>query len=390
MKLGFYYHIPALINKDQKIGLPAFLGLFVDSLAHEVDHLYCFFHTTFVKSQEEENAVEYWCKSPNISIASLGPDNRAFIKAFFPGKFVDKIAAQIKNCDAVLVRGPSPLAPYFRKYDQDTTIVNFIVGSYEDGGKYLQLPWYKIGAVRLLVHYMHLKTIGSVSGAKLLVNSKKLEEMLAFSALATRQIYTTTLSQESYFQREDVCQGEKIRLLFVGRLDWAKGLRELFDAFAQLCNESNRYELHLVGWEEQVGEPVRQELAAFAAEKNIQTLVFFHGRKKAGEELMAYYRNADIYLLPSYHEGFPRTIWEAMASSMPVICTPVGSIPFYLKHEKEVLMIKVRDVTSIVEAVKILVEDSELRKKLIINGFERVQEIRLDVQAKKIVEFIYE
>lgn len=390
MKLGFYYHIPAKISIDNRVGLPAFLGLFVDSLANEVDQLYCFFHISTAASQQEEAGVEYWCKAHNIVVASLGSDKRAYVKAFFPGKFIHKVEADIKECDAILVRGPSPLAPYFRHYDQETKIVNFIVGSYQDGEKYLQLPWYKQWAVRMLVKYMHHKTMDSVKGARLLVNSRKLEEALAPLALATRQIYTTTLSREDYFRREDVCQGAAIKLLFVGRLDWAKGLRELFEAFVRLRQESDVYELHLVGWEEQATEPVRQELSLLTAKKGLQDVVFFHGRKKAGGELLAFYRQSDIYVLPSYHEGFPRTIWEAMASSMPVICTPVGSIPFYLEHEKEVLMIKTGDVEAIVEAIKILVKNSTLRKKLISNGFGRVQEIRLDVQAKKIVEFIHE
>jgi len=389
MKLGFYYHIPAIVNKDNRIGLPAFLGLFVDSLANEVDQLYCFFHTSTVASQQEEaGVVEYWCKARNIVVASLGSDRRAYIKAFFPGMFIHKVVARIKECDAILVRGPSPLAPYFNAYGNEVKIVHFIVGSYEEGSKYLHLPWYKVWAVKFLVKYMHQKTIDSIRGRRLLVNSKQLEKEYSGHAAEIRQVFTTTLTKEDYYPRDDTFQNDTIKILYTGRLDWAKGLKELFEAFICIQNKNPRYELHLVGWEDSTDKPVEMGLKQMAKEKKVSESIFFHGRKAAGTELFDYYRKADIFILPSYHEGFPRTIWEAMANSIPVICTPVGSIPFYLEDRVDAIFTAIKDSASLVDKIELLTLDHVLRGNLIANGYKKVSNIRLDIQAKRIIDFI--
>lgn len=102
------------------------------------------------------------------------------------------------------------------------------------------------------------------------------------------------------------------------------------------------------------------------------------------------YRDAQLYVLASTSdfEGFPRTIWEAMANSCPVIATRVGSIPHYLEHERHALLIEPGDVEGIVQAVKRMVEDGELRRRLIRNGYAMAQSNTLDIQTKKLIQIL--
>lgn len=136
--------------------------------------------------------------------------------------------------------------------------------------------------------------------------------------------------------------------------------------------------------------PVESILKAQAVEWGLHSHVFFHGKKSVGEALNAMYRQADIYVIPSYQEGFPRTIWEAMANSCPVIATRVGSIPHYLEHEHHALLIEPKDVGGIVEAVKRLLSDEVLRQKLISNGYALAQTNTLEIQTKRLVQILKE
>ena len=104
------------------------------------------------------------------------------------------------------------------------------------------------------------------------------------------------------------------------------------------------------------------------------------------------YRDAQIYIIASVSdfEGFPRTIWEAMANSCPVIATRVGSIPHYLEHERHALLIEPKDVEGIVEAVKRLLSDEALRQKLIRNGYALAQTNTLEIQTKRLVQILKE
>jgi glycosyltransferase involved in cell wall biosynthesis len=114
----------------------------------------------------------------------------------------------------------------------------------------------------------------------------------------------------------------------------------------------------------------------------------FHGFKKVGPDLNEMYRMADIYVIPSYHEGFPRTIWEAMANSLPVVATKVGSIPYFLEDKKHAILINPKKTSDIVKAVNQLISDNNLRKLLIRNGIEISKTNTLEQQTKKMVDRI--
>ena len=110
MKLGFYYHIPACRKSDGRIYMPGFLGVFVDSLANEVEHLYCFLHQPV---QPELNEEDYPLRHSNVTLVELGVKTPAWHRVLFPGKYKTAVQTVGAICDKILVRGPSPLAPWF-------------------------------------------------------------------------------------------------------------------------------------------------------------------------------------------------------------------------------------------------------------------------------------
>ena len=114
--------------------------------------------------------------------------------------------------------------------------------------------------------------------------------------------------------------------------------------------------------------------------------VVFHGKKKVGEELLSFYRKADIYVMASTAEGFPRTIWEALASSAPVIAAPVGAIPHYLKDGFDALFVRTRNADDVYNKIKQVINDGELRRSLIKNGLETVKDVTLEIQSKKMCD----
>jgi len=203
-----------------------------------------------------------------------------------------------------------------------------------------------------------------------------------------QQIKTTTLSSEDFFQREDTCQNKIIEVLFTGRLDPLKGIYELIESVAELINLKYSIRLNIVGWEFEKNKPVEKELRRRVTRLKIVDDVTFHGRKSIGSELNAIYRFSDIYVLPSHEEGFPRTIWEAMANSLPVITTDVGGIPSFLTHEENVIMIKPKKVEEITKAIKKVISEKELRMRLISNGQKIARENTLEKQTKIMVDIV--
>ena len=141
-----------------------------------------------------------------------------------------------------------------------------------------------------------------------------------------------TLQATDFYERADTCQKRPIHLLYTGRMDRGKGLADMTAALGMLVEQGYDACLDLVGWPE-AGDPILAEIKAEAERMGIAERVTDHGFKPLGEELFAFYKNADIYVIASRSsfEGFPRTIWEAMAHSLPVAATRVGSIPAFIE-----------------------------------------------------------
>ncbi len=119
--------------------------------------------------------------------------------------------------------------------------------------------------------------------------------------------------------------------VYVGRLVPEKGLRELLAAFEQLAAADPRMALALVG-----DGPMRHELAALAARLPAGR-VFMPGALPAGE-VAAWMAAANVVTLPSYSEGHPNVLVEALACGRPVVATPVGGIPEVVDESTGILV----------------------------------------------------
>lgn len=379
MNLAFYYHIPAGICDAHKITLPGFLGVFLDNLAKEVDEFVLITHTY-------KGSADYALTSNNIRLVDLGQQTPAWHRHLFHRRLLKDLKKELRDTDALIVRSPSPLAPFFHKYIPDHCLLRYyVVGSYAAGAGEMKPSSLREWVTKQYLFANHRLFRKELKGKDIFVNSPQLKEALADHCRSIENIPSTTLSGEDIFYRENTCLGDPIHLLFTGRIDLQKGLMELVEAFALLARQHTTLLLHFVGWEENFQKPVETALRQRAAELNVREKVVFHGRKQLGEELWQMYRMADIYVIPSYHEGFPRTIWEAMAHSLPIVATSVGAIPYYLTNEKSALLIKPKNVEAIVAGINALLENPSLRRQLIANALNLVKENTLNNRAKQMI-----
>lgn len=381
MKLAFYYHIP-ICSDIEGIKIPSYLGVFIDALANEVEHLDLVMHQSVV---HEINNCDYHLKGLNISWINIGYKTPAWHRAIFHERLLKrKLNGLVSNY--FLIRSPSPLAPYFQYYFEPRNIRFLIVGDYDSGFKSQSNVTYRQLVIKYYLRYNSYLFKKAIRKTPILVNSPALFEKYKSLAPSCQLIGTTTLTDKDFYEREDTCIGEVVKLLYTGRIDLQKGLLEFVTVTAEMINEGFPLELHIVGWEDKSNRPIETFLKAKASEFGISELVFFHGKKKVGEELNLFYRMADIYVIPSYHEGFPRTIWEAMANSLPVIATEVGAIPELLTNEVHAVLIPPKDVLALKNSILNMVENNKMRKTLIRNGRNLATGQTLDILAKKMIQ----
>ena len=145
-----------------------------------------------------------------------------------------------------------------------------------------------------------------------------------------------------------------LRVLFVGWILEAKGIRELLAAARELPD------LHftLVGPQEpEFAASMRPQIEAFGPRVRVLPPM-------PREGVVALYREADIFVLPTHREGFPNVVLEAMAAGLPIVATTVGAIPAAVGDEREGLLVPPRDAGALAAGLRRLAGDPALRLRM--------------------------
>jgi glycosyltransferase involved in cell wall biosynthesis len=151
---------------------------------------------------------------------------------------------------------------------------------------------------------------------------------------------------------------EAVKFVCVGRLSREKGQRGLLEAFAAVRDAIPRARLDLVG-----DGPLRAELEALARELDIAAAVRFHGALSEADTL-ARIAAVDVLVLPSFMEGLPLVIMEAMALGRPVIASGVAGIPELVKHGDNGILVPPSNWSALGQAMIALARDGDERRRL--------------------------
>jgi glycosyltransferase involved in cell wall biosynthesis len=116
-------------------------------------------------------------------------------------------------------------------------------------------------------------------------------------------------------------------ILFLARIHKSKGIIETLDAFMVVKLRHQNLTLSIVG-----SGPMLEYAEKYALKNNIKDVVFYG--KLTGNELVKQFISGDIYVLPTYQEGMPTSVLEAMAFGLPVITRPVGGLNDFFKNGK--------------------------------------------------------
>ncbi len=160
-----------------------------------------------------------------------------------------------------------------------------------------------------------------------------------------------------YFSAQPYPPTSPFKILFVGRLLRDKGLTELISAFKQLLDSNDNVELHIVGDVDE-GNPNSYKKSDLK-EWFINEKIISHGQLKDPREIMS---QSNLVVLPSYREGLPRVILEALAMAKPIIVTDVAGCRETIVNGKNGLLATPRDVESLLHCLTEMCNKSD--KKL--------------------------
>jgi glycosyltransferase involved in cell wall biosynthesis len=153
----------------------------------------------------------------------------------------------------------------------------------------------------------------------------------------------------------------------IGRLCDVKGQRELIEALVQVPEAR----AVLVGGDLEQGGAFQASLEHEAERLGVRDRVVFTGRREDAHGLLA---ELDVLALPSWTEGLPLVVLEAMAQRRPVVATPVGGTPEVVVDGETGLLVPPRDPDALAAALRRLLADAGLRRRMGEAGYERVRE----------------
>jgi glycosyltransferase involved in cell wall biosynthesis len=217
---------------------------------------------------------------------------------------------------------------------------------------------------------------------RIVTNGREMWDQLA--CRRGRVVVSSCLTRDEMQPRRDTALRNPPRLLFVGYIRPEKGCLQLLDAFEQL-RRTRPLKLTLAGGSSRPSA-LEQAILDRVRASPFRDDIELPGIIPFGPPLFDLYRDHDIYILPTFSEGTPRTLVEARAFGCPVIATNVGGIPSSVEDGRDGLLIPPNDVGAIARAVQRMLDDEPLRQRLIAAGLDRSRAMTLEQFADDLVE----
>ncbi len=190
-----------------------------------------------------------------------------------------------------------------------------------------------------------------LGAAHVYVHGKKLyEECVRFGHRRVSEVVPlTNLRAEHFHLRQVVSKDRPLRILYVGGVGPAKGLDVLLEALQLLNQEGTDFSVTLA-----VKVPLTSfqeaELEKLPENRSLRVLV----GKPLHPDLIDRYRLADVLVVPSFSEGFPRVIYEGGSQSIALVATQVGSIPDLLRNDHDGILIPSGNPAALAYAIRSL------------------------------------
>lgn len=178
------------------------------------------------------------------------------------------------------------------------------------------------------------------------------------------------------FPAPQITNIQKINMIFLGSIHREKGIMDLMSALKDLDDKID-YHLDVCGMvtdksiEDEFNDILRRN-------KRITLRGYVSGAEK--EDLL---KNADVLVLPSYHEGLPLVILEALAAGCAIITTKVGAIPEILSDDN-VVWINIGDPNSIKDAIVYLMNNQDKLQNMKLCNYQLSQNFLIDEHINKL------
>jgi len=385
--LTFIYHVPFWVSKGAIWTNYPPIGKYVDSLCP-------YFKKILIYSPTLENNERglFRLKNTNVEIRYVGKQSSAILYYRHLFSFYNRYQREAKDWDLLHIRIPTLTAfPAYlgaKRHKVPTFLV--LVG---ENFAYQSLAGYK--GIKLLLSNIFSRLHDSfikimVDNNLSFANGKDLVKKYSRSEKPVIEMRSSTIldADINYDGVHNDVQSP-IKILTVAAVAGRKGTSLLPEIISKLNAMGIFVEWNWVGYVDgSAGEEEKLKTIHLAEEYGILSQLHFLD-VLSHEELFKKYRQADIFVLPTYMEGVPRVILEAQAAGLPVVTTKVGGIPDAVQNMFDAYLVSAGNVDEFVSAIQRLSLDTELRLKLINNGLTSAGNFTIEAETKKMMDCVF-
>ncbi len=237
-----------------------------------------------------------------------------------------------------------------------------------------------------------------------LVQAECLRDQFAGLVSAERVRVLPQALDVAEYSAASTSEGDAKTVLFLGNLSYAKGYCDLLRALPIVSQAVPDVTFVFCGsmiegptgvyYDQITGRKLQHESPRQAHQLMLESAYSGNYQWKgvvSGSEKLALLRSCALVTLPSYSEGFSRTLMEAMAVGKPVVCTPVGAHREYIADRVNGLVVPPGEVAALAKAIVTLLADRPLRQAIGQNNRRYVREkFEIGIVAKTLGEFLSE
>ncbi|MBN8547156.1 MAG: glycosyltransferase family 4 protein [Ignavibacteria bacterium] len=190
------------------------------------------------------------------------------------------------------------------------------------------------------------------------------KEIFVETTLVDKTLLSAIGQQQIVERHNNAFATSNFEILFMSRIEQRKGIYECLSAFSQLQEKYRgkiNFKFNILG-----DGFERDSVEKFIEIQKIEN-VFLPGFIK-GDQKGQYLKTANIFLFPSYGEGMPNAVLEAMAAGVVTITTPVGGLVDFFMHREHGLIVAKPDAGLLVDAVEKVLFEKELSIRMAIKA----------------------
>lgn len=288
-----------------------------------------------VKHDMADEATKNYCvsKFKNIHIVEL-PETKSSVQALkLYSQYKKAVKEIIPKVDVFYSRTPDPFSWMPALYGHPRTIMHFVGDIIEAANMNVEWSWLKKKV--MIAGYMpewHL-TLKAAKKSKCYSNGHHIVERLARHGVKAEGVVSSTVKQDALPEKLHdlpVEQG-KLHLMFLSYISYHKGIDCMMRVIRNLRERGVNFIFNIAG----DGDMLPQ-LKEFVNKEQLQDCVTIHGHMNDRNKINELFNHSDLFFFPSLSEGSPRVTIEAMSQGVPLVATPVGSLPYCFTDKKDI------------------------------------------------------